>query len=409
MLSLIDLTSISLLFLTTLIIALRFPDISKIIFTALFLRFLFLIINNHIFTLPDGDMDAKSFEQFAWELSQKGFTGTLYNFTGADPYILSKMIAVLYSLVGRSILMAQSISILFGIGCVFLGWFIAQKLWDNQSAMKVGWTLALFPSVVSYSVLTMREVYISFFLLVAVLGIVSWFRDQQYKGIFLVTFGFFGASLFHGASIFGFFVFLSFIVYESIKTSIKLLISNRINLKILVFLILSLFILSQYISNKISFTYLGNFSESVTLSKIKSSINKKTKGDAGYPEWVKINSDFEIIYKVPLRMIYFVFSPFPWDVKKPSHLIGVFDSFLYITLFYLIFLNRKEIWKNPALRAILVILIAYFIIFGLGVSNFGTGIRHRSKFVFELILLAAPLIPKLTLSVKKKISLIKKT
>ena len=177
----------------------------------------------------------------------------------------------------------------------------------------------------------------------------------------------------------------------------------------MVFLILSLFILSQYISNKISFTYLGNFSESVTLSKIKSSINKKTKGDAGYPEWVKINSDFEIIYKVPLRMIYFVFSPFPWDVKKPSHLIGVFDSFLYITLFYLIFLNRKEIWKNPALRAILVILIAYFIIFGLGVSNFGTGIRHRSKFVFELILLAAPLIPKLTLSVKKKISLIKKT
>ena len=35
--------------------------------------------------------------------------------------------------------------------------------------------------------------------------------------------------------------------------------------------------------------------------------------------------------------------------------------------------------------------------------------KHRSKFVFELILLAAPLIPKLTLSVKKKISLIKKT
>jgi hypothetical protein len=38
-----------------------------------------------------------------------------------------------------------------------------------------------------------------------------------------------------------------------------------------------------------------------------------------------------------------------------------------------------------------------------GVGNFGTGIRHRSKFVIELILLAAPLIPKLALFNKKKI------
>ena len=40
---------------------------------------------------------------------------------------------------------------------------------------------------------------------------------------------------------------------------------------------------------------------------------------------------------------------------------------------------------------------------GAGTGNFGTGIRHRTKFVIALLLLAAPLIPKLIISKKKKI------
>ena len=64
-------------------------------------------------------------------------------------------------------------------------------------------------------------------------------------------------------------------------------------------------------------------------------------------------------------------------------------------LIFLIFLNRKVIWKDPSLRLILIILVVYFIVFGFGVSNFGAGTRHRSKFVIEMIILAAPFIHNL--------------
>ena len=50
---------------------------------------------------------------------------------------------------------------------------------------------------------------------------------------------------------------------------------------------------------------------------------------------------------------------------------------------------------------ILIILLFYGIAFSFGVGNFGTGIRHRSKFVIELILLAAPFIPQFVISKKK--------
>tara|TARA_B110000285_G_C14641416_1_gene387782 strand:- start:339 stop:566 length:228 start_codon:yes stop_codon:yes gene_type:complete len=65
---------------------------------------------------------------------------------------------------------------------------------------------------------------------------------------------------------------------------------------------------------------------------------------------------------------------------------------MYLT--YLIFCNRKAIWRNPATRVILIIFLTYIFTYGIGVGNFGTGIRHRSKFVIIMLILAAPLIKK---------------
>ena len=75
-----------------------------------------------------------------------------------------------------------------------------------------------------------------------------------------------------------------------------------------------------------------------------------------------------------------------------------------MALIYLIFKNRKVIWKDPALRIILIILVSYIFIFGLGTSNFGTGLRHRTKFVIEIVILAAPLIPRFIFFKKIKLN-----
>ena len=402
MYNLVGFISISLLILITLLVALRWPAVSKILYVALAVRFLFLFINNHIFYLPDGDMDAKSFERFAWEYSQDGFYHVISIFSGPETYFLSKFIAVLYALLGRSILMAQSISIFFGVASVFLGWLVAKKIWDDHTAIKVGWSIALFPSLVSYSVLTMREVYLSFFLLLAVYGIIMWVRHRSINSIIIVISGFIGATFFHGSSIIGLFVFLFFITLDSFKKTFKLLSKRLINFQILIIIIFSLTILGLYFTNKISLPYIQNFSKSIDPSYLKSEvINLKVKGSAAYPEWTKIDSDIEFIYKIPIRSVYFLFSPFPWDVDKSSHLIGLLDSFLYMILAYLIFRNRKVIWKDPALRIVLIVLFSYFVMYGVGVGNFGSAIRHRSKFVIELILLAAPLIPQFIFFKKK--------
>ena len=51
----------------------------------------------------------------------------------------------------------------------------------------------------------------------------------------------------------------------------------------------------------------------------------------------------------------------------------------------------------------LIILLFYFLAFGFGVSNFGAGLRHRTKFTAEIIILAGPFLPMLVVSEKNKL------
>ena len=135
---------------------------------------------------------------------------------------------------------------------------------------------------------------------------------------------------------------------------------------------------------------------------------RKTKhsvmGGASFPIWTVAENPIELIYKIPVRAIYFIFAPFPWDISEVKHIFGLIDGLLFIYLSFLILKNIKFIWNNFTLRIIFLILIAYIIVFAVGVGNFGTGIRHRSKFVFMFILLAAPFIGEFKIFTKEKIN-----
>ncbi len=401
MAELLGFCSIALVSLIILIFALRWPAIANILFVALAVRVALMLIGYYGFTLPDSTFDAMGFEQGAWDRSQEGFYKIITY--GVNSNYIKSIIAIPYALFGRSILMAQSISLFFGMGTVFLGWLLTKKIWDENTAIKVGWVLALFPTLILYSVLTLREVYSCFFILVAMIGIVDWIRTDSYKSISLAMLGFIGGIFFHGGIIIGGIIFLILIFLRSSKKVFNLLLNYRANPKHLFIILLSLIFLVFYFSNKIHIPKLGTFEDSINLSRLTNELGFRLKGDASYPEWTKIETPAEFIYKGFTRILYLLFSPFPWDVKKPNHLIGMLDGFLYITLVYLILRNRKAIWKDPALKTIFLILFCYLFIFGIGVSNFGAGTRHRSKFVVELIILAAPLIPTITFFKKKKI------
>jgi len=403
MIELLGFTSLALISLITLIVALRWPGISNILFVGLAIRIFFLLIGHYIVSLPDSTADAVTFENVAWNLGKEGFFNVIDNYYGPNSRFISWVIAIPYSLFGRSLIMAKSISLLFGIGSIFLGWKIAKLIWDENTANKVGWVIALFPSLILYSVLIMREVYICFFVLVAVYGIVNWVKTDSFKSIVITITVFIFSTFFHGAMFVGIFIFFVIVAISYLKKFYKKLLKYKINLKSMIFLILILTSSTYYLSNKIHIPYLGTFEKATNIDYLIRKTIVSTIGNASWPEWTVPNSKIEIIYKSPLRALYIVFSPFPWDIKETKHYIGMFDSFIYMYLTYLILKNIKAIWSNPSLRIILILLLFYIFVFGIGVGNFGTGIRHRSKFAVMFIILAAPLIKKFIFLKKRKI------
>ena len=390
MADLIGFISITLLFLFTLLLAKRFPSISNILFIALISRVLLIIFGHYITPLPDSTADARTFHFTAVYMSNEGFSYVFSRFEGPSPQFISWVLAIPYSLFGKSILMAQSISLLFGIGSIILGWKIACEIWNDKVGRKVAWTIALFPSLALYSVLVLRETYMVFFLLLALYGITLWVKTNSFKSILIAIFGFTSATFFHGAMIVGGIIFTTIVGVISFIRFIKSLKSYYFDYKSFILITIYVISLGLYLTNKISVPYLGTFENSTDVNILQKRTDVATRGTASWPEWTTINSPTEMFYKAPIRSIYLVFAPFPWDINKLRHLIGMFDGLLYMYLSFLILFNIKLILKDPVIRIFLIILLAYIFVFGIGVGNFGTGIRHRSKFVVMFILLAAP-------------------
>ena len=401
MADLIGLTCILIISFITFLVTIRYPKVSKILYSALAIRIFILLLGHYLITLPDSTRDANSFENYAIFLSKDGFFSLLEKYPGPDSRFISWVVAIPYSLFGRSVLMAKSMTLFFGVATVFFSWKVTQKIWGNQIANKAGWIMALFPSLILYSALVMREAYVCFFLVIAIYGIVNWSKTQELKSIVLSLFGFIGATFFHGATFLGAMTFIgviTLIVLNDFIKSIKYLRISAINVFLL--LILS-YVLLLYFTNQISVPYLRNFEYilSTEVLKNKSSIN--VTGAAAFPEWTKVKVPHELFYKIPVRVFYFIFAPFPWDVTKTKHLIGMLDGILYLSLSLIILVNIKKIFSNFTLRIILAILVVYLITFSIGVGNFGTGIRHRSKFAFLFVFLAAPFIKNFILLRKK--------
>ncbi|MBE0505984.1 MAG: hypothetical protein IBX50_04580, partial [Marinospirillum sp.] len=147
----------------TLLCAQRWSFLSVILFSAFLIRAVASIFNAYIAPLPDSTADARTFEIVAWEWAQGGVAEAIQQFAGPDSYFISWILSVLYAATDRSLLMAQSVSLLFGMGTVVLGTLLAKEIWGVRTAIKAGWVLALFPTLILYSALVMREAYIWFF------------------------------------------------------------------------------------------------------------------------------------------------------------------------------------------------------------------------------------------------------
>ena len=115
------------------------------------------------------------------------------------------------------------------------------------------------------------------------------------------------------------------------------------------------------------------------------------EGRAAYLQGFSSNNIIITIIQLPIRILYFLYTPFIWMIRKPIDILGFFDALLYIYITIKIVKNRKEIKNNHIyLYYILISVIFMIIAFSIGTSNYGTAIRHRAKLIIPLTIIASP-------------------
>lgn len=111
-------------------------------------------------------------------------------------------------------------------------------------------------------------------------------------------------------------------------------------------------------------------------------VNTRIIGNLRYPFFC----DGCFFYYLTLPL-FFLFSPFLFQLSSVAHLIGWVDSWIYLILVYLLYKVRRFYRGNYFASMCLNMVVSIIIPYSLAVHNSGTAIRHRIAIVPFLFLM----------------------
>ena len=389
------------------ILALRYPVLKLIIWIALIIRLLTALFNEFILKLPDTNADAGRFEAKTWFYAQMPVLEFINSFDSqSKTYTFTWFLSFFYRVLGRSPLLLESINIITSLFCIILVYKISILISNNMSkSIQSALLFAVFPSIILYNVIILREIYIVFFLLNGFYFIIKWINTKNLKFAIYALLNFVPLYFLHGGLMVGALVFLVLLLLRSIKDSINFFKNNRLLIPQVILICSFFFGLFFFFGNlsKLYLPYLGNISNIFILSSLVFQAEVTNIGGSVYPEWLIPDSFPSFFLLIFPRLVYFLFSPFIWDIRAINHLLGLVDGIMIAVLFYFTIKGLRLKKLNNFVSILLIILIPLLITYSWGVGNFGTALRHRSKFIPIFIAISTIYVPKITLTKKSEV------
>jgi hypothetical protein len=379
-----------------------FARCSKSIFYIVFLAFLFrlvlIFLDYHgIFMIPGARHDASVFTERAFYLSSlsheefwdnfRARGATLYSFTGA--WVMRG--------VGSHQLIMPAMNLFTGVLVVGITALIALKIWGERAAVIAGAIMALYPFAAFNSAIALREEFAILFFVGGLYFFVKWVRLESVIGIYLALALWALATALHpgwlGAFV-GLALYLLYIVVSMVGKSVSGAWTSRLFVvrfgnSLAVFMLAVLFFVASGGLTLGKGIEVGGEAEGGVAEMIESRFERDPRGGSAYPGAIATGNPYTQPWLIPARIVYFHFSPFPWDVRSPRHVLGLLSSWLYLFLAWRVYKGWDNLKHKEECVAMLFIFGALTFIFAIGVTNVGTAIRHKTKLLALFVILAA--------------------
>lgn len=336
----------------------------------------FDLYGRSIFVLPNSGADTEVF-----------YRNAIYYAEGLSyidwPYVV--FLGNIIRIMGRSRIFLQFINLLFSVVTMHITHTILSELnLPLRIRRNIMYILAVLPNYAILTVILLRESIIIMFLAFSLLFFVRWWKYKTIKTFALSVVFVLCGSLFHSGIIsvaIGYTVI--YIIYNRNRIKIKLTVKNILLIPIFALAFALLF----YFYGDIFFAHFRNITD------IGEIANTRIDGGSSYGNIVGDSSSlWSMIIHTPLRMIYFLFSPFPWDWRGISDIIAfVCNSLFYawVIIGSLRFIKYNTTENRSLAISLLIVALLVLFVFSWGVSNTGTAIRHRDKVVVLYVVLWA--------------------
>lgn len=340
---------------------------------------------------PQSGMDAARFIRQADSLSAQPWT-TLFatlDYRSASSYVVTG--AALFKVIGYHPYAMQATNVVAGAINICLAVLLVRRYVNPTAATGAAALLCLYPFAAFNSVVALREEFAILFFLCGLTLLMRWVVRGDIGPFLLANILFVFASFVHPGFIAAVVAATGYFMVSSIKGLQRG--AGRRNAMVSAMVGLVMFIVSLGVL--VAGVELGKGVE-LTLDPdelaetIGSRFQRDSMGGSAYPSVIAQGDPFTQPWLIPARMLYFLYSPFIWDVRSAIHISGLLVGFFYIWLSIRAWRAWRSRLIDGRMRVLGWVFIGLTFVFALGVSNSGTAIRHKTKYFPLLVILAAP-------------------
>lgn len=334
---------------------------------------------SHVFTLPNSGADEMTYYYNAMStlVKDKEFTGYALLFSWqARVFGLSK-------------LYGKFVNILFSISAITILRRILIRLNMDRNVRTRTLAFACFlPNFAILSALLLRESIIIFLIAVSAFYILRWWQEDRIRYLLFSLLASVGAAWLH-SGIVAYTVGLLCVAVSTRRTpdghKFKLL-----SLRTLIFSAVTAAAVLVVLMN-VDMGLTSYFRDADSLEDIVSIADAYEDGGSSYNANIVGNdSTVGFIINTPFRMFYFMFAPVPWNWRSATDIIAfVFSALFYGYVFIKTMAYAAKSHRFSFGSALFLIALLVLMMFGWGVSNSGTALRHRDKMVIHYLIMYA--------------------
>ncbi len=346
------------------------------------------IYARHIFILPNSEGDAEWYH----------IIGTSYAFGPRSNLVDYKKyvyyVGLLYKTIGVQKMFAQFINIFLAICSIVLIYKILCRFNISSKIRKrTIFFVSFLPNLMMITTFMLQESIIAFFIIASLYFFTKWWHGDGIVYIVLaVIMSLLGSLLHMGGLTIGLGIMFMLVLIGN-KDRIAVCTAGRVIAMILVGALVLMALVT------FGGDFLGKLGGDVSVESILGESTKREEGGAVYTIGISgLPPAADLIVNTPIRVFYFIFSPLPWDWRGLGDILAFFGStiFYFYTAYYIIKAIKAKPLKKLShdnigsfLITLLVIVLIAGIMFGWGVSNAGSVLRHREKFTYIFVVISA--------------------